>query len=308
MRYLITGGGGFIGSNIVERLVSVGEEVVVLDNFATGRKTNLEEFETKITLIEGDIRDIETVNSAMRDVDYCLHQAALPSVPRSVADPITCNEVNVSGTLNVLVAARDAGVKRVVLASSSSVYGDTPTLPKVETMTPAPLSPYAVNKITCEYYAAVFHMLYGLETISLRYFNVFGPRQNPKSQYAAVIPIFVTTMLRGERPTIFGDGETSRDFCYVDNAVDANLLACTASAQAVGKTFNVACGQQTTLKQLIDKINHTLDTHIEPLFSDPQPGDVKHSLASIELACRLLDYTPRVFVDEGLANVARCFQ
>ncbi len=308
MKYLVTGGGGFIGSNIVERLVSVGEEVVVLDNFATGRKTNLKEFETKITLIEGDIRDIETVNSAMRDVDYCLHQAALPSVPRSVADPITCNEVNVSGTLNVLVAARDAGVKRVVLASSSSVYGDTPTLPKVETMTPAPLSPYAVNKITCEYYAAVFHVLYGLETISLRYFNVFGPRQTPKSQYAAVIPIFIITMRRGEQPTIFGDGETSRDFCYVDNAVDANLLACTAPTEAVGKTFNVACGQQTTLKQLVDKINQTLDTHIEPLFSDPRPGDVKHSLASIDLACRLLDYTPKVLVDEGLANVARCSQ
>lgn len=247
----------------------------------------------------GDIRDSETLANAMAGVDVVLHQAALPSVARSLRDPIASDETNVGGTLKVLVAARDAGVKRVVCASSSSVYGDTPTLPKVETMMPGPLSPYAVSKLTGEYYCAVFTRLFGVEAVALRYFNVFGPRQDPKSEYAAVIPLFATAMMRGEAPSVHGDGTQSRDFTFVDNVVQANLRAAEASGVG-GEVFNVACGERFTLLELIAQVNRILGTSIEPVFVDSRRGDVKHSLADIDKARRLLGYEPRVTFAEGL--------
>ncbi len=240
--YLVTGGAGFIGSNIVERLVRQGERVRVLDNLSTGKRENLVSWLDRLELIEGDIRDVETVHGAMAGVDYVLHQAALPSVPRSVADPLASHQVNATGTLNVLPAARDAGVKRLVYASSSSVYGDSPTLPKQEEMPTNPISPYAVSKLAGENYCRVFFRVYGLETVCLRYFNVFGPRQDPTSQYAAVIPRFITAMLDGRRPVIYGDGRQSRDFTYIENVVEANLLACQAKDVA-GEVLNIACGE-----------------------------------------------------------------
>ena len=297
--YLVTGGAGFIGSHIVEELIRRGEPVRVLDNFSTGRRENIAPFLEHIELIEGDLRDLPTVHRAVEGVDYVLHQAALSSVPRSVADPLASNAANVTGTLHLLVAARDAGVKRVVYASSSSAYGDSPTLPKQEDMPTAPKSPYAVSKLAGEQYCRAFTEVYGLETVSLRYFNVFGPRQDPASQYAAVIPKFITAMLQGEPPTVYGDGHQSRDFTYVANVVHANLLAATAPGVA-GRVFNVACGQRYTLLDLIAILNEILDTHITPIHTDPRPGDVRHSLADVTAAQEALGYRAEMDFREGL--------
>lgn len=280
--YLITGGAGFIGSHIVETLIERGEGVRVLDNLSTGRQENITPFLGRVEFIEGDLCDEETVRQAVKGIDYVLHQAAIPSVVRSVQDPIPTEMANVVGTLNLLLAARDAGVRRVVYASSSSVYGDTPTLPKVETMSPRPKSPYAVSKVAMEYHCRVFSELYGLGTVGLRYFNVFGPRQDPTSEYAAVIPKFITAMLCGESPTIYDDGTQSRDFTYVSNVVTANLLATTAP-DMVGRVFNAAVGTRYTLLELVAGLNEILGTRIEPLFAPRRPGDVKHSQADISL-------------------------
>lgn len=299
MKYLITGGAGFIGSNIAEKLVEKGEDVRILDNFSTGRRENIAPLLDKIELIEGDIRDLPTVKEAVKGIDYILHQGAIPSVPRSIASPIESNEANANGTLNLLVAARDEGVKRVVYASSSSVYGDTPELPKREDMRPNPLSPYAVAKLAGEYYCQVFFKIYGLETVCLRYFNVFGPRQDPTSQYAAVVPKFITAILLGKSPTIYGDGLQSRDFTYIENVVNANLLAAQSPGTA-GKFYNMACQKRFTLLELIDVLNEILGTRIEPVHADPKPGDVKHSLADITRAKNELGFKVEVDFKEGL--------
>ena len=305
--YLITGGAGFIGSNIAETLLQQGKSVRILDNFLTGRRVNLETLKGDYELIEGDIRDLEICQKAMQGVRYVLHQAALPSVPRSVKNPIESNDINISGTLNLLVAARDEGVKRFVFASSSSVYGDTPTLPKEESMPPNPLSPYAINKLVGEYYCKVFYSLYQLETVALRYFNVFGPRQDPKSQYAAVIPIFLRCLLEGKAPTIYGDGEQSRDFSFVENVVEANLLA-TQAPKAPGNVFNIACGNRMTLNDLANLIKHELNSDIEFQYADSRPGDIKHSHAEIARAREILGYRVKVPVEEGLRRTIAWYQ
>ncbi len=305
--YLVTGGAGFIGSNLVRELLERGESVRVLDNFATGRQDNLADLTGCFELHEADIRDLEAIRPAFAGVDYVLHQAALPSVPRSVKDPVATTETNVNGTLNVLLACRDSGVKRCVIASSSSVYGANPELPKHEGMRLLPISPYAASKFATEGYAAAFHHVFGLETVCLRYFNVFGPRQDPQSQYAAVIPLFITAMLRGERPTIFGDGEQSRDFSYVANVVEANLLAATASGGA-GQALNIACGERLSLNELIAHLNDILGTSIEPLYAEDRPGDVKHSLADISAAREAIGYNPVVTAREGLERVVEWYR
>jgi len=302
--YLVTGGAGFIGSNLAHALVDRGEQVRILDNFATGREENIAGLveHKKVDLIRGDITDGETVARAVRGVDYVLHQAAIPSVPRSIEDPLGGDHTNVHGTVTVLDAARKAGVKRVIFAASSSAYGEkTPGEPKVETMTPAPLSPYAAAKLAGEYYLQAFYHSYGLETVALRYFNIFGPRQDPKSQYAAVIPNFVTAALQGRPATIFGDGETSRDFCFVENAIEANLLACTAQG-AAGEVFNIACGESTSLNQTVDIIAGIVGKKIPAIHEAPRVGDIKYSLADIGKARRILGYTGRIKFPEGLAR------
>lgn len=300
-RYLVTGGAGFIGSNIARRLVADGHEVVVLDNFSSGHRRNLADLEGRFTLIEGDLRSEADVERAVDGVDYVIHQAAIPSVARSVENPFPTNDANITGTLRLLWASHRAGVKRVVQASSSSVYGETPTLPKVEDMAPAPLSPYAVSKLTAEFYAQTFTSTYGLEVVSLRYFNVFGPWQDPASEYAAVIPKFITLMLQGKRPMIFGDGLQSRDFSYIDNVVQANLKACTAPG-AGGLAFNIACGERIDLLELVATINRILGTELDPVLADPRPGDIKHSLADIEQARRILGYEVEVDFAEGIGR------
>jgi len=305
--YLVTGGAGFIGSHLVERLVKEGERVRVFDNLSTGRSENIEPFLSEIEFIDGDIRDSGLVREAMGGVDYVLHQAAVPSVPRSVKDPLTTNSVNVGGTLNVLIAARDAAVKRVVYASSSSVCGDTPVLPKHEEMKPAPRSPYAVSKLGGELYCQAFYHVYGLETVALRYFNVFGPRQDPKSQYAAVIPKFITALLHGEPPTIFGDGEQSRDFTYIENVVEANLLAAKAPGVA-GEVFNIACGDRITVNELARLLAEIIGVNIEPEHASPRLGDVRHSLADISKAKRLLGYESKVDVHAGLKQTVERYK
>ncbi|MEW6619785.1 MAG: SDR family oxidoreductase [bacterium] len=298
--YLITGGAGFIGSNIAARLIKEdGSKVKILDNFSTGKMENINQFLDKIEVIEGDITNLKTVKKALEGVNYCFHQAALPSVERSVKDPFTSNEVNITGTLNVLIAARDAGVQRVIYASSSSVYGDTPVLPKREDMKPSPLSPYAVTKLTAEEYCQLFYSIYGLETISLRYFNVFGPNQDPTSPYAAVISKFVTAMLTGKEVLIYGDGGQSRDFTYIDNVVSANVLA-TKTTEGLGEIFNIACGQRVTVNELARHIARILNVEIKPQHVDPRPGDVRHSLADISKAQAFLEYEPEVGFEEGL--------
>ena len=306
-RFAVTGGAGFIGSNIVKRLVSDNNDIIVIDNLLTGRIENLEDFKNEIQFINGDIQDLNFLKKEFKDIDYVLHQAALPSVQRSVEDPILTNRNNVDGTLNVLVAARDAGVKRVIFASSSSVYGDTPTLPKHEAMPPNPLSPYAISKLVGEQYCRVFFELYGLETVALRYFNVFGPKQDPNSHYSAVIPKFIKAMLENKRPVIFGDGEQSRDFTYVENNVDANLLACSA-ADAPGKVFNIAIGERITLNQLVEMINRILDKEIKPIYEKDKPGDIKHSHADISCAKKILGYEPEYGFEEGLQKTVEWFQ
>jgi nucleoside-diphosphate-sugar epimerase len=300
--YLVTGGAGFIGSNIVEELVRRGERTRILDNFSTGKRENLDPFLEDVELIEGDLCHLDTVRHAVEGVDYILHQGAVPSVPKSIDNPLDTDESNVRGTLNLLVAARDAGVKRVVYASSSAVYGDTPTLPKAEDMKPVPLSPYAVSKLAGEHYCQVFYQVYGLETVALRYFNVFGPRQDPTSQYAAVIPRFVTAMLGGEQPIIYGDGEQSRDFSYVTNVVQANLLAATVS-DVGGQVFNIACGQRYNLLELVAAINQILGTDITPVHTAPRVGDIRHSLADIARAGEMLGYQVEVEFKEGLRRL-----
>jgi nucleoside-diphosphate-sugar epimerase len=305
--YLVTGGGGFIGSHIVERLVGEGETVRVLDNFSTGRRSNVEPFAGDIALIEGDIRDAEAVGRAVEGADYVIHQAALASVPRSIEDPIGCNDVNVGGTINLLHAAVAQRVKAFVYASSSSAYGDSEVLPKVETMAPAPKSPYAVAKLAGEYYCRAFSDSYGLPTVSLRYFNVFGPRQDPTSQYAAVIPIFVKALLAGEAPTVFGDGEQSRDFTYIDNVVSANLLACRAGVEG-GHTYNVACGDRFTLNELYRKLQNILGSDIEPRYDAPRAGDVKHSQAAIGAIEDALGYKILIDFNEGLERTVRWYR
>jgi len=346
MNYLVTGGAGFIGSNIVEELLKRGHAVRVLDNFSTGRRENIASFLGDIELVEGDIRSLDTLRSAMCDpfgagegkgketrsgdststltstCDYVLHQAALPSVPRSIEDPATTHDVGATGTLNVLIAARDCGVKRVVYASSSSVYGDSETLPKHEGMTPNPLSPYAVSKLVGEHYCQVFSRLYGLETVALRYFNVFGPRQDPNSEYAAVIPKFIAAIREGRQPVIYGDGEQSRDFTPVTNVVAANLAACTVPLGGEAKaksgeadpaststsTFllsNVAVGERYTLNFLVSEICRLLGKHVEPIYEEPRPGDVKHSLASVGVLKERLGLRQFTSFAEGLEQLIK---
>ena len=306
-RYLVVGGAGFIGSHIVRRLVADGALVRVLDDFSTGFRRNLEGLETKIELIEGDIRDRQVVARASTGVTHVLHQAALPSVARSVADPQTSNDVNVVGTLNLLVAARDAGVRRFVYASSSSVYGNTTELPKHEGMPLKPLSPYAVGKLCAEHYCHVFHSLYGLDTVMLRYFNVFGPRQDPDSPYSAAIPRFILTVLGGGQPTVKGDGLQTRDFTYVENVVHANLLACTAAGVG-GRAFNVGVGQRISLLDLIRSLGRLTARTLEPIFEPARPGDVRDSQADIGQARALLGYEPIVDLQTGLERTVAFYR
>ena len=304
---LVTGGAGFIGSHLVEALLRRGDQVRVFDNFSTGRRENVQHLHSDIELIEGDLRDFDAVRRAVAGVEVVFHQAALASVQRSVDDPMTTNAVNVTGTLHVLMAARDAGVRRVVFASSSSVYGDTPTLPKVETQAPQPLSPYAVSKLAGEQYCMAFSVVYGLPSIALRYFNVFGPRQDPHSEYAAVIPRFIDRMVRGLPPIIYGDGLQSRDFTYIENVVDANLAAADAPASC-STVFNVGAGERTSLLDLAAQINHVLGCRLTPEHHPPRAGDVRHSLASIEAIGQTLGYAPRITLAEGLARTIEWFR
>jgi len=298
-KFMVTGGAGFIGSNICRRLVSQGCFVRVVDNLLTGKKQNLADVIDKIEFIEADMGDADVARSAMEDIDVVLHQGALPSVPRSVDDPAATHQHCIDATFTLLLAARDAKVKRFVYASSSAAYGDTPTLPKVETMAPSPLSPYAVGKLVGEYYCSVFYGVYGLETISLRYFNVFGPYQDPASQYAAAIPAFVTAILKDKPPTVYGDGEQSRDFTYVDTVVDANLLAARAK-KTKGEVVNIACGEAVTVNAIIKMINEIVGKNVKPIYAPARPGDVKHSLADITLAKRLIGFKPTVLFKPGL--------
>jgi UDP-glucose 4-epimerase len=305
--YLVTGGAGFIGSNIVHKLVADGKSVRVLDNFATGRRSNIEDVLDDIELVEGDLRSVEDVARAVKGVRYVIHLGALPSVVRSVNDPVLSNDVNINGTLNLLVQARDAGVERLVLSSSSSVYGNTPTLPKQEDMTPMPLSPYAINKLTGEHYCRVFHGLYGLKTFCLRYFNVFGPRQDPKSQYAAVIPLFIQAYRDGKAPLIHGDGGQTRDFTYVDNVVAANLACCTAPEESAGQVYNVACGDRTSINQLAETIAQIMGTDIRPEHDEPRAGDVRDSQADNTRARQNLGWEPVVDFESGLRKTVAWF-
>jgi nucleoside-diphosphate-sugar epimerase len=298
-KYLVTGGAGFIGSNICRRLVAEGCFVRVVDNLLTGKRSNLASVADKIDFLEADMGDPEVARAVMKDIDVVLHQGALPSVPRSVDDPAATHQHCVDATFTLLLAARDARVKRFVYAASSSAYGDTPVLPKVETMTPNPLSPYAVGKLVGEYYCSVFSKVFGLETISLRYFNVFGPHQDPASQYAAAIPAFVTAILQDRPPTIYGDGEQSRDFTYIDNVVQANLLAARAK-QTGGEVVNIACGEAVTVNAIIGMINELLGKHVQPVYAPARAGDVKHSLADITAARKLIGFEPVILFQEGL--------
>lgn len=306
-RYLITGGAGFIGANLAHALVGRGETVRILDDFSTGRAENLRGIEDRVEVVRGDLRDPAVVAHAVRGVEIILHQAALNSNPRSIKEPGPTNAVNVGGTLLLLEAARATGVRRVVYASSSSVYGDTPTLPKTEDMPLSPKAPYGVSKLAAESYCRVFTQVYGLQTVSLRYFNVFGPRQHPDSEYAAVIPRFLRRMLAGKRPVIFGDGEQSRDFTAVENVVAANLLAAEAT-QGIGEVFNIACGQTSTLNQLVAWLNQLLGTDIPPIYEPPRPADIRRSYASIQKAEVVLGYRPTMAVQEGLRRTVEWFK
>ncbi len=308
-KVLVTGGAGFIGSNLTEVLLKQGHLVRVLDNFLTGKRENLifDEAYSSLEIIEGDIRDLTVCQRATIDIEYVFHQAALPSVLRSVEDPLTSNSVNVEGTLNILLAARNAGVKRLIYASSSSVYGDTPTLPKHEEMPPNPLSPYALQKYIGEQYCRLFFQLYGLEAVSLRYFNIFGPKQDPTSIYSAVIPRFIDALLEGRPPIIFGDGEQSRDFTYIDNVVQANLLAMSA-AHLNGEAINIACGKRTSLNQLLNFLKEIVGSKVSPIYEEPRKGDVRHSLANIQKGKEILNYEPEVGIERGLRKTVEYFQ
>lgn len=305
--YLVTGGAGFIGSNIVDRLLKRGDTVRVLDDFSTGREENVRHFENDVLLIRGDIRDVDTVDKAVNGVNFILHQAALASVPRSIDNPLLSNDVNVRGTLNLLDAANRHSVERFVYASSSSVYGDSEVLPKVETMDTNPKSPYAVNKLCGEWYCKVFSEIHGLPTVSLRYFNVFGPRQDPDSDYSAVIPLFVKHLLNGQGATIYGDGEQSRDFTFIDNVVNANLLGCEANISGA-KVYNVACGDRFTLNQLYGKLGKLLGQDIEPVYTDPRAGDVRHSMAAIDRISADTGFKAGVGFDEGLERTVAWYR
>lgn len=305
--YLITGGAGFIGSHLAEELVHRGEEVRILDNFDSGTHDNIKHFAENVELIEGDIRDLEAVKKAVKGTNYILHQAALRSVPLSVDDPLSTNEINVQGTLNVLWAAREAGVKRVVNASSSSVYGGGDKLPQVENQPPNPLSPYAVSKLAAEYYCEVFTDIYGLETVSLRYFNVFGPRQDPKSQYAVVVPIFINAGLNGKQAEVHGDGLQTRDFTFIADTVDAILLAAVAPGIS-GKVFNVACGKRYSVLDLLKTAEKLLGVSIKYVHTDPRPGDARHTQGDITLANELMGYEVKVPFEEGLRRTVEWFR
>jgi nucleoside-diphosphate-sugar epimerase len=308
-KYLVTGAAGFIGSSLVRALLDRGEQVRGIDNFATGKPENLAEVSSQIDFREADILDLDAMHSACQGVDYVLHQAAIPSVPKSVLDPLGSNRANVDGTVNVLVAARDAKVKRVVYAASSSAYGDTPTLPKHEAMTPNPISPYAVAKLASELYMVSFFRCYGLKTVCLRYFNIFGPRQDPTSPYSGVLAKFSLQMLRGEQPTIFGDGETSRDFTFIDNAVSANLLACSApAAECAGKVFNCATGRRITLNQTFEAMKPLTGFKGSVKYAPERSGDIKHSLADISMAQKHLGYKVLVDFEEGLSRTVEWYK
>ena len=302
-KVIVTGGLGFIGSNLAERLIK-NNEVTIIDDESTGKMENIKHLESdNLNVIKGSITDLN-LTDIFKGHDYVFHQAALPSVPRSIQDPKGSNEANITGTLNVLVAAKDSGIKKVVCASSSSVYGDTPTLPKLEDMPVNPLSPYAITKMTGEFYCKVFQELYGLQTVSLRYFNVFGPRQDPTSQYSAVIPKFVDAILNNKSPVVYGDGEQSRDFSYIKHVVNANILACESDKTGV---YNIACGRRITINQLIGMINEILGKNVEPIYSEPRPGDIKHSLADISKAS-LFGYEPKSDFKQELEETIRWFR
>ena len=303
---LVTGGAGFIGSHLAGHLAGLGHEVRILDNLATGRRSNVLAIQEDVELLEGDIQSYERVHNAVAGCDVVYHLAALPSVPRSVQDPLTSNATTVTGTLNVLLASRDAGVRRVVLASSSSVYGAEPELPAREDAPALPISPYATAKLACEGYCRTFTGVYGLETVALRYFNVFGPRQDPRSEYAAVIPRFITALLAGESPTIFGDGTQSRDFTFVEDVVEANVLAMDAPG-AAGQVLNVAHGERTTVNGLLEQLGAVTGVRVEPRYAPPRAGEVRHSLADVSRARRVLGWEPRVDLREGLLRTVEHF-
>ena len=307
MKVLVTGGAGFIGSHIVRRMLDLDHEVVVLDNFSTGRRSNIESVLSEIDVHEGDVGNLEHVEQAVAGCDAVFHQAALPSVPRSIADPLSSHQANATGTLNVLVGARDAGARRVVIASSSSVYGSVPDLPKHESMPTLPMSPYAVSKLAAESYCRSWFDLYGLETVALRYFNVFGPRQDPLSAYAAVVPRFIAAYAAGEPPVIFGDGKQSRDFTYVDNVLDANIGAL-ESPSAPGRVYNIACNDSVTLNELAHELRELMGAEARPVHAAPRPGEVRHSLASIDAARTDLGYDPKVSLREGLQRTIAAFE
>jgi nucleoside-diphosphate-sugar epimerase len=304
--YLVTGGAGFIGSHLVEELVRRGERVRVVDSLITGKRQNLAHVPS-VEFIEGDLADLAVAQRAVTGIDYVLHQAAIPSVPRSVEDPITSNRANIDASLNVLVASRDAGVKRLIYAGSSSAYGNTPTLPKVETMPTAPLSPYALQKLVAEQYCQMFTALYGLETVTIRYFNVFGPRQDPSSPYSGVISLFISALCEGRQPTIFGDGEHTRDFTYVANVVDGVLRACTADG-ASGEVINVATADRISLNLLFNTVRDLVGARVSPKYAEPRAGDVKDSQADISKARRILGYQPIVSFQEGLARTVAWYR
>jgi nucleoside-diphosphate-sugar epimerase len=306
---LVTGGAGFIGSHLTEALLQEGHRVRVLDDFSTGKRENLI-FDKKypsLEILEGDIRDLAICQKAMKGIEYVFHEAALPSVQRSVEDPLGSNAVNGGGTLNILFAAREEAVKRVIYASSSSIYGDTPTLPKHEEMLSHPLSPYALQKYIGEQYCRLFYELYGLETVSLRYFNIFGPKQDPNSIYSAVIPKFIEALLQGSPPIIFGDGEQSRDFTYIENVVQANLLAMSAE-HLHGEAINIACAERTSLNQLVNVLRKILGSKVSPVYEEPRKGDVRHSLADIRKGKEILNYEPKVGIESGLKKTVEFFQ
>jgi nucleoside-diphosphate-sugar epimerase len=307
VRYLVTGGAGFIGSHLVEYLAAEGHTIVVLDDFSTGKRENLEGMRGAIEIIEGSVTDTATCARACRGVDFVLHQAALASVPRSLRDPAATHNANATGTLNVLLAARDAGVRRVVYAASSSAYGNTTELPKHESMVPRPLSPYAVSKLAGEQYCRALHASFGIETVALRYFNIFGPRQDPASQYAAVVPKFIAAAQANEGPVIYGDGDQTRDFTYVANAVHANMAACSAPATACGEVFNVGCGTRISVNELWRRIAALFECSTPPRYVPARAGDVRDSLASLDRSRQSLGYAPIMSIDDGLRHTVEWY-
>ena len=299
MKFLVTGGAGFIGSNLVERLLGRGDSVRILDNFSTGKRENISGFERDVEVIEGDIRDIETVQRAMKGVDFCLHQAAVTSVTRSIENPIDTSEVNIEGTLKVLLSAKELGGVKVVYAGSASVYGNNPVLPRREDLVPEPVSPYAVSKFSGECYCRMFYKTFSIPVVILRYFNVFGKRQRENSQYSAVIPKFIQALLEGEKPIIYGDGSQTRDFTHVENVVNAVLLACEKD-EANGEIFNIACGKKVSINELLNCLSKLMQVETKPGYAEETPGDVKHSVADISKASRVLGYKPETGLEEGL--------